>query len=123
MRLVIGGQVFLLKVKMTESFGESVFNVKIQPAPGLNRWPAPPKFTEKQGEYLAFIHHYTKIHRRGPAEADIKEYFHVTRASVNRMIQSLQSEQLIETTPAEARSIRLLVAPEYLIEIEATAIV
>lgn len=30
----------------------------------------PMKFTEEQGQYLAFIHYYTKLHLRPPAEAD-----------------------------------------------------
>jgi hypothetical protein len=28
-------------------------------------------FTPKQGQYLAFIHLYTRLHRRPPAETDI----------------------------------------------------
>jgi repressor LexA len=35
-------------------------------------------YTEKQGQYLAFIYYYTKINRRPPAEADIQRYFAVT---------------------------------------------
>ena len=37
------------------------------------------KFTQKQGQYLAFIYNYTKIHVRPPAEADMQRYFRVTR--------------------------------------------
>ena len=38
--------------------------------------PVDPKapFTAKQGQYLAFIHYYTKIHRVPPAEADLQRY-------------------------------------------------
>ena len=32
-------------------------------------------FTETQGQYLAFIFTYTKLHRRPPAEADFQAYF------------------------------------------------
>ena len=35
---------------------------------------APKTFTPKQGQYLAFIHAYTRLHRRPPAEADIQQY-------------------------------------------------
>jgi hypothetical protein len=31
----------------------------------------PPEFTAKQGQYLAFIYHYTKVHRQAPAETDL----------------------------------------------------
>jgi len=30
-----------------------------------------PSFTDKQGQYLAFIYAYTRIHRQPPAEADM----------------------------------------------------
>jgi hypothetical protein len=32
-------------------------------------------FTAKQGQYLAYIHLYTRLHRRPPAEIDMQEYF------------------------------------------------
>jgi dipeptidyl aminopeptidase/acylaminoacyl peptidase len=34
-------------------------------------------FTHTQGQYLAFIHAYTRLHRRPPAETDMQEYFRV----------------------------------------------
>ena len=36
------------------------------------------KFTPKQGQYLAFIHLYTRLHRRPPAETDMQQYFRVS---------------------------------------------
>lgn len=68
-----------------------------------------PKFTEKQGQYLAFIYYYTKIHRRPPAESEIQAYFRVTPPSVHNMILTLEARGLIERTPWTARSIRVLV--------------
>ena len=35
-------------------------------------------FTAKQGQYLAFIYYYTKIHRMPPAESDFQRFFRVT---------------------------------------------
>jgi hypothetical protein len=32
-------------------------------------------FTVKQGQYLAFIYYYSKIHGMPPAEADFQRYF------------------------------------------------
>jgi hypothetical protein len=37
--------------------------------------PSAKTFTPKQGQYLAYIHLYTRLHRRPPAEADIQQYF------------------------------------------------
>ncbi|WP_326494122.1 hypothetical protein [Ensifer sp. SL37] len=36
---------------------------------------APPHFTEKQGQYLAFIWAYSQINERPPAERDLQRYF------------------------------------------------
>ena len=72
------------------------------------------QFTEKQGQYLAFIHAYTKLHRRPPAEADMQTFFEVTPPSVHRMVVELELRGLIRRQPGQARSIQLLVEPEAL---------
>jgi Mn-dependent DtxR family transcriptional regulator len=72
------------------------------------------KFTPKQGQYLAFIHAYTQINRRAPAEADMQRYFQVTPPSVHQMVQALERAGLIQKKPGVARSIKLLVDPEIL---------
>jgi repressor LexA len=42
-------------------------------------------FTPKQGQYLAFIDAYMRLHRRLPAEADLQQYFRVSPPSVHQM--------------------------------------
>ncbi|MEQ9320459.1 MAG: MarR family transcriptional regulator [Polyangiaceae bacterium] len=69
-------------------------------------------FTDKQGQYLAFIHAYTKVNRRPPAEADMQRFFEVTPPTVHRMVVELENKGLIERTPRQARSIRVLIPPE-----------
>ena len=71
-------------------------------------------YTHKQGQYLAFIYHYTRIHRRAPAEAERQEYFRVSPPSVHQMVLTLEARGLIERTPGQARSIRLRIPPEEL---------
>jgi repressor LexA len=71
-------------------------------------------YTHKQGQYLAFIYHYTRIHRRAPAEAEMQAYFRVSPPSVHRMVLTLEARGLIERTPGQARSIRLRIPPEEL---------
>lgn len=66
------------------------------------------EFTAKQGQYLAFIHAYTLINRRPPAEADMQRFFRVTPPSVHRMVVELEARGLIARTPGAARSIRLI---------------
>jgi Mn-dependent DtxR family transcriptional regulator len=71
-------------------------------------------FTEKQGQYLAFIYNYSKIHDRAPAEADLERYFRVTPPSIHQMILKLEEKGLISRAPGQARSIRLLIPPKKL---------
>lgn len=66
-------------------------------------------FTPKQGQYLAFIHAYTKLNRRPPAEADMQRFFAVTPPSVHRMVVELERLKLIRRQPGVARSVELLV--------------
>ena len=71
-------------------------------------------FTERQGQYLAFIHAYSKIHRHPPAEADLQRYFQVSPPTVHRMLVKLEHLKLISRIPGQPRSIRLLLQPEQL---------
>jgi len=110
-RTALGGRAFVIKVRVFESFGENAFKVTMHPAPANLEQPS---FTEKQGQYLAYIYSYTKIHRQAPAELDLQEYFRVSPPSVHEMIKTLERKGLIERTPGKARSIRLMVEPEHL---------
>jgi hypothetical protein len=116
-RTVIGGQVYILKVRVFESFGEDAFALSINPAPKLDPSIAPP-FTKKQGQYLAFIYNYAKIHGQAPAESDLERYFQVSPPAIHEMIKTLERNGLVERTPGQARSIRLLVQPEHLPRLE-----
>lgn len=71
-------------------------------------------FTEKQGQYLAFIYAYTRIHRRPPAEADMQRHFQVTPPTVHQMVLKLEKEGLIRRQPGVARTIEILVDPKQL---------
>lgn len=71
-----------------------------------------PSFTPKQGQYLAFIDAYTRVHRRPPAEADIQRHFGVTPPSVHQMILTLERAGLVRRQPGVPRSIEVLVNPE-----------
>ena len=73
-----------------------------------------PGYTEKQGQYLAFIYYYTKVNGRPPAEADMQRYFRATPPTVHQMILTLERKGLISREPGEARSIRVLLIPAQL---------
>ena len=72
------------------------------------------RYTHKQGQYLALIHTYTKLHRQAPAEADIQAYFRVSPPSVHDMILRLEKQGFINRVPGQPRSIRLEISPEEL---------
>ena len=57
-------------------------------------------FTPKQGQYLAFIHAYTCLHRRPPAEADMQQYFRVSPPSVHQMVLTLEREASLQGSRA-----------------------
>jgi Mn-dependent DtxR family transcriptional regulator len=82
---------------------------------GVSRSGVP--FTPKQGQYLAFIHLYTRLHRRPPAETDMQQYFRVSPPSVHQMVLTLERGGLIKRQPRVARSIELLVDPKRLPEL------
>ncbi|MBC8012783.1 MAG: MarR family transcriptional regulator [Methyloceanibacter sp.] len=75
---------------------------------------AAPPFTLKQGQYLAFIHAYSRIFARPPAEADMQRHFRVTPPTVHQMVLTLERVGLIRRRPRVARSIELLIDPESL---------
>ena len=79
--------------------------------------PPLPRFTPKQGQYLAFIHAYTLVLGRPPAHADLQRHFRVTPPSVNQMLINLEREGLIRRRPGVARSIELLIDPSTLPEL------
>jgi DNA-binding MarR family transcriptional regulator len=74
-------------------------------------------FTPKQGQYLAYVHAYTRLHRRAPAETDMQEYFRVSPPSVHRMVLTLERSGFIKRQARTARSIELLVDPKHLPEL------
>ena len=68
-----------------------------------------PDFTTRQGQYLAFIHAYTLVNGRPPAEADMQRFFRVTPPSVHQMVLTLEQLGLISRQPGVARSIAVLI--------------
>jgi len=72
------------------------------------------KATPRQGQYLAFIYHYTKLHGQPPAEAEMQQFFQVSPPAVHDMILMLEKKGLIARTPGMARSIKVLLPREKL---------
>ena len=81
---------------------------------GTARRTGPHRFTQKQGQYLAFIYVYSRIFRQAPAEADMQRHFRVTPPSVHQMVLGLERDGLIQRQQGVARSIVILVPPQQL---------
>lgn len=69
-------------------------------------------FTQKQGQYLAFIHYYLKMNGIPPAHTDFQKYFKVTPPSVNQMLINLEKKNLIRRQPKTPRAIEVLIPIE-----------
>src|SRR4051794_15171366 len=92
----------------------SSIEVAMDRACGVRQPPTAPGFTERQGQYLAFIDAYTRVSGRPPAEADLQRHFGVSAPSVHQMVVTLERAGLIRRQSGVARSIELLVDPRCL---------
>ena len=79
---------------------------------GTARRIGPHRFTEKQGQYLAFIYVYKRMFGQAPAQADMQRHFRVTPPSVHQMVLGLERDGFIRRRPGVARSIDILVPPQ-----------
>ena len=76
-------------------------------------------FTPRQGQFLAFIHLYRLLHKQGPAELDMVEFFRVTPPSVHQMVVKLEELGLITRAPGVPRSARVAIPIEEVPALEA----
>jgi SOS-response transcriptional repressor LexA len=89
----------------------SSIEVAMDRACGVRQPPTAPSFTERQGQYLAFIDAYTRVNGRPPAEADLQRHFGISAPSVHQMVVTLERAGLIRRRSGMARSIEVLVDP------------
>jgi DNA-binding MarR family transcriptional regulator len=97
---------------MPTSLVEDRTNPQMNRKSGAVRGQSTHSFTEKQGQYLAFIYTYSHMFRRPPAETDMQHHFQVSPPSVHQMIVTLERNGLIRRQPGLARSIEILVEPQ-----------
>lgn len=71
-------------------------------------------YTEKQGQYLAFIFYYTKLNGIAPAQTDFQRYFSVTAPTVHQMILQLEQKGFISRKQNTPRSLKLIIPEEQL---------
>jgi len=76
-----------------------------------------PRYTSKEGQYLAYIYYYAKLNRQAPAEGDMQWYFQVSPPAVHDVLR-LEKHGFISREPGVPRSIRLLLKREELPDLE-----
>lgn len=108
------------KFRSIDDYKESIIAIcKTRPKAGVkNSTDRKFNFTDKQGQYLAFIYYYTKVVGYPPAEADIQRYFGVTGPAVHQMITKLHEEGLIGRIPGRARSVQVIPPRQELPDLE-----
>ncbi|MDH4083884.1 MAG: hypothetical protein OEV99_12510 [Nitrospira sp.] len=73
-----------------------------------------PPYTERQGQFLAYLYQYSLLNGCAPSEADMQQFFQVTPPTVHQMVLTLERRGFIRRVPGQARSITLTVPPESL---------
>lgn len=77
-----------------------------------------PDYTNKQGQYLAFMYYYQKLNRRAPAQTDFQKHFRTTPPTVHQMILTLERRGFISRVPGQARSLALLLRCDQLPDLD-----
>ncbi|MBM4069896.1 MAG: MarR family transcriptional regulator [Planctomycetes bacterium] len=77
-------------------------------------------FTHRQGQFLAFIHLYRRLHRQGPAETDMVKFFRVTPPAAHSMVVKLEEIGLVTREAGVARSIRVAIPEDEIPALEET---
>src|SRR5262249_47828886 len=76
-------------------------------------------FTRRQGQFLAFISQYRKLHRQGPAELDLVQYFRLTPPSAHGMVVKLEQLGLVTRERGVPRSVRVAIPESEIPALEA----
>ena len=75
-------------------------------APGTG--VAGPRLSRVQGQLVAFVYWYSKIHRVPPSENEIAEFLEVRGPSAHQMIVRLSARGILSRRPGEPRTIKVL---------------
>jgi repressor LexA len=83
------------------------------PKSSSDGWSESPRknFTPKQGQYLALIYAYARLHRGPPGEADMQQHFRVSPPSVHHMVLTFERAGLIRRQPGAARASKCSLIP------------
>ncbi len=68
----------------------------------------PPRLTRKQGQLVAYVYWYTKVHRIPPAENEIATFLGIQGPSAHQMILRLEASGCLSRIPVQPRTLKVL---------------
>jgi hypothetical protein len=81
--------------------------------------PVPDGPTQRQGQFLAYIHEYMlRYQGQAPTHLEFQRFFQLTPPSVNSMLKRLDQKGFIRRIPGTPRAIQLRIAPKYIPELD-----
>lgn len=76
------------------------------------------RLTRKQGQLVAYVYYYTKVHRIPPSENEIAAFLGVYGPSVHQMILRLAERGCLSRIPSQPRTIKILLPKTEVPELE-----
>ncbi len=76
------------------------------------------RLTHKQGQLLAYVYYYTKVHRIPPAENEIARFLGIQGPSAHQMILRLEKRGCLSRTPGQPRKLNVLLPREEIPDLE-----
>lgn len=78
----------------------------------------PGDYTPRQGQFLAFIHHYAKVSGQAATDRDLERYFQLSSSSVRDMMERLAWGKFVAASGDTPRTYRVLIPVEQVPELE-----
>lgn len=76
------------------------------------------RLSKSQGQLVAYVYWYTKVHRMPPSENEIAEFLGVRGPSAHAMIVRLGSRGVLSRRPGEPRTIMVLLPRDKIPDLE-----
>lgn len=76
------------------------------------------RLSKSQGQLIAYVYWYTKVHRMPPSENEIAEFLGVRGPSAHAMIVRLGTRGILTRRPGEPRAIRGFVPRDEIPDLE-----
>lgn len=76
------------------------------------------RLSRSQGQLVAFVYWYTKVHRVPPAENEIADFLGVRGPSAHSMVLRLAEKGVLSRRPGEPRTLAVLLPREEIPEFQ-----